>query len=248
LLISTSGNVFEVRDDGTQKEPDEIMSIEGIRRIAERVTCNIAVNSEGDLIIQMEEIRTVKTGIDDEIHSLLILGEDSLELLIGTEPPHIFKLKDERTQMIQSFEDLEVRDKWYTPWGGPPAVRSLAATTDDWVYADIHVGSIMRSKDRGESWEPVNPTLHRDVHQVNTTPASDTHVYAATYLAAYISLDRGDSWRHVAEDLDQRYGRAIIAHPGDPNIILTTVSDGPHGDNVHGQLYRTGDGGENWNK
>jgi photosystem II stability/assembly factor-like uncharacterized protein len=29
-------------------------------------------------------------------------------------------------------------------------------------------------------------------------------------------------------------------------VILATVSDGPHGDNVHGQLYRTADAGGTW--
>ena len=39
-----------------------------------------------------------------------------------------------------------MRQSWYTPWAVRPAVRSLAHS-GDWVFADIHVGSIMRSPD-----------------------------------------------------------------------------------------------------
>jgi hypothetical protein len=88
--------------------------------------------------------------------------------------------EDGTANLCTGFEALPVRSEWYTPWGGPPAVRSFAATTDGCVYADIHVGSIMRSPDQGHTWEPVTPTLHNDVHEVATTPASDNHVAANT--------------------------------------------------------------------
>jgi photosystem II stability/assembly factor-like uncharacterized protein len=126
-------------------------------------------------------------------------------------------------------------------------VRSLALTGDGWVYADIHVGSIMRSSDLGETWEPVTPTLHEDVHQVSTCPASNERVYANTYRAVYISDDRGNSWQHRADELGQRYGRAVVIHPENPDRFLATVSDGPLGSNVHGQLYLTEDAGQSWN-
>ncbi len=47
-------------------------------------------------------------------------------------------------------------------------------------------------------------------------------------------------------DLGNRYGRAIAVAPDNPNLLLATVSDGPHGDNVHGQLYRSEDRGLTW--
>ena len=188
------------------------------------------------------------TGIPGSIHSLLIVGEEPLRLLIGTEPPHLYWLSGEAeaAEQIGPFDELEVREKWYTPWGGPAAVRSLARSGDGWLYADIHVGSIMRSSDAGVSWEPVTPELHKDVHQVATCPANPDRVYAQTFDAFWLSTDRGDSWQHRAGDLGERYGRCVTVHPEDPDLILCTVSDGPHGDNVHGQLYRSEDGGRNW--
>ena len=98
----------------------------------------------------------------------------------------------------------------------------------------------------GESWEPVTPSLHVDVHEVNTTPASDDSVYANTYLSVYVSDDRGRSWGHRSKVLNNRYGRGIAIHPQDPDTVLCGVSDGPSGANVHGQLHLTQDAGLNW--
>jgi photosystem II stability/assembly factor-like uncharacterized protein len=122
----------------------------------------------------------------------------------------------------------------------------MAKTGDGWVYADIHVGSIMRSRDNGGSWEPVTPELHRDVHEVNTSRSDPERVFANTYNSVFVSYDRGESWVHRNGVLNSRYGRGIAVHPSDPDMVLCGVSDGPHGDDVHGQLYWTDDAGEEW--
>ena len=83
------------------------------------------------------------------------IGLHGGRLLIGTEEAHLYEV-DESSQVrrIKSFDELPCREHWHTPWGGPPAVRSLAVSSDgQTVYADIHVGSIMRSEDAGLTWE-----------------------------------------------------------------------------------------------
>ena len=143
--------------------------------------------------------QTVATGIEQDIECLIIIDEEPLRLLIGTGESHVYCYDDGKTYRVESFDQLSVREKWYTPWGGPPDVRSFARTTDGWVYADIHVGNIMRSADWGETWEPVTPDLHDDVHQVATSPRDDDRVYANTARAVYVSEDRGRSWSHRSE-------------------------------------------------
>jgi len=249
MLILTRTTVYTLETGDGQTTPSVRYEGDVIRRVAEGVLCEIIGLPKGEIALLMgDETRHISTGIAEPIHSLLILDEDPLNLLIGTEPPHVYRLLTDggTVQRIPSFDELEGRSQWYTPWGGPPALRSFASTEDGWVYADIHVGSIMRSPDWGESWEPVTPELHEDVHQVATCPQSNRRVYANTFRAVYISEDRGQSWLHRADDLGGRYGRAIVAHPEDPDCLLATVSDGPHGANVHGQLYRSEDAGRTW--
>ena len=122
-------------------------------------------------------------------------------------------------------------------------MRSLAAA-EGWLYVDIHVGSIVRSGDRGTTWEPVDAAIHRDVHQVVTCPKAPERVYANTADAVFVSDDRGSTWRHCADGVGARYGRAIAVHDDDPDLLLASLSRGPH--EGEGRLYRSVDGGVSW--
>ncbi|MGD2175362.1 MAG: hypothetical protein PVJ27_08160 [Candidatus Brocadiaceae bacterium] len=247
MLIATESAVYTLGTSSGGERPEPSFEGTGIRRVAEERNGAVVAFSDGTVRLPAEGGgRTVAIDGEQTLHSLLILNEDPREVLVGTEPPHIYRLTGTEAERLKAFDDLECRDGWHTPWGGSPAVRSMGRTGDGWVYADIHVGSIMRSSDRGGSWEPVTPELHKDVHQVATCPATDERVYAQTARAFYISEDRGRSWIHRAEDLGERYGRAVAVHPTDPDLVLCTVSDGPHGENVHGELYRSEDAGRHW--
>lgn len=248
MLVSTKTSVYLVPHDGSVA-PRQVLNDLEIRRV--QMNENRFVFALGDGYIKIshdEKQKTIKSGISDRIDSLLIVKDEPLTLLIGCTPPNLYRLVDVEgnAQLVDSFQSLNVRNKWYTPWGGSPAVRSMAMTSDGWVYADIHVGSIMRSPDYGENWEPVNPTLHKDVHEVAICPNDPNRVYANTYLSVYVSEDRGETWSHRSGALKERYGRGIAVHPHDPEILLCGVSDGPSGENVHGQLYWTGDAGRSW--
>jgi hypothetical protein len=229
--------------------PQPILTGQPLRFAAEGRRHRVFLLPDNELlVVQGATSARLATGIVEPITSLAILSEQPLTLVLGAEPPRIYRLAPGVGQPVasMSFDRLAARSQWHTPWGGPPAVRSLAVTGDGWVYADIHVGSIMRSADGGQIWEPVTPTLHEDVHQVTVSAGGNRGVYANTANGVWISRDRGESWTYLGDRMGGRYGRAIAVHPKDPAVMLATVSDGPHGDNVHGQLYRTEDGGANW--
>jgi hypothetical protein len=51
----------------------------------------------------------------------------SSRLFVGTSEAHLFSLTDGALEPLPSFDNTEGRDTWYTPWGGPPDVRSMSA-------------------------------------------------------------------------------------------------------------------------
>ena len=247
MLIATQSAVYRVANPEDPEAVGVCLGADGVRCVAEGAAGAIVAMSEGTIrVLSDAGSRAVDSGIDEPIECLLILDEHPLELLIGTEGAHLFHLRGAEISRIRRFDALDCRAGWHTPWGGPPSVRSLAATADGWVYADIHVGSIMRSGDGGQSWEPVTPDLNEDVHQVATCRARPDRVYANTARGVYVSEDRGQSWHDRARDLGRRYGRAIAVAPDDPDLLLATISDGPHGGDVHGQLWQSEDCGRNW--
>ena len=154
-------------------------------------------------------------------------GNCPTELLIGTEPAHIYRLVDSGgTERLQAFDDLECQSKWYTPWGGPPAVRSFAHAGNT-LYADIHVGSIMRSADRGHSWDSVTAQLDDDVHQVVTCTAAPTRVYANTADAVYVSDDEGQTWPWKLWYFQGPSGYSDLAsHPDGRRVMVLFEKDG----------------------
>ncbi len=248
MLIATDKRVYFLASSQGRSSPEIVLKGNRIHCLQEGKKLAIIVYDRGMLALLADgERRIFDSGIEEPIECLALLEEDPLVLLIGTEAPHLYQLTDDGkpATRINSFDQLEVHDLWYTPWGGPAAVRSLAHQ-GDWIYADIHVGSIMRSPDRGVSWEPVESSIHEDVHQVVTTPSAESRVYANTANAVYISEDSGQSWEHRAKGLSTSYGRAIAVDPQDPGCLLASVSRGP-GNNVDGQLFRSDNVGLSWN-
>ena len=244
MLIATRRNVFALNGDGDI--PHSLLESSQPEHIAEGSSISLVALKSGEVaVLSQEGSHTISTGIGEPIECLLILNEDPIHFLVGVESPGIYAVKEGTTERLESFDSLECRDSWHTPWGGPASLRSLARTRDGWLYADIHVGSIMRSPDLGSTWEPVTPELHEDVHQVTTSPRNDERVYANTARAVYLSDDRGVTWQHRSEGFPYLYGRAIAVHPGDPDCILATVSRGPIGE-VWGRLYQSENAGRSW--
>ena len=254
MFIATNNAIYTVEDNGNG-EPTQIYegtdhgkAPHGAMVSLSNGQAVVAALSDGTLLVLSEDNqKRIPTGIEDPIASLLIIRENPLTLLIGTdEGAYVYRLVGEEgpAERVVAFDALECRKEWYTPWGGPPAVRTLAKTQDGFCYADIHVGSIMRSNDEGISWEPVTPDLNKDVHQVATCPADDNRVYANTQNGVYISTDRGNSWEHRLEGLPRRYGTTIAVHPTDPDLMIATVQNGPRGGGAW--LCRSEDGGATW--
>ncbi len=235
MLVATKNTVF--RADGNGRF-ESILSVAAAALIEDNES-GVIVARSGCITADGSE---TETQIAEPIECAVRVGR---EILIGTEGPHVYRHTAGQTTRIDAFDQLDCRDSFYTPWGGPATVRSFASTVDSQIYADIHVGSIMRSPDAGQSWEPVSPDLHEDVHQVATTPAAPDRLYANTANGVYVSEDRGTSWDHRSKGFPYRYGRAVAVHPDDPDCMLASVSRGPHSSPA-GQLYRSADAGVSW--
>jgi hypothetical protein len=149
-------------------------------------------------------------------------------VLVGTAEAHLVRMPG--GERVPSFEDAPGRDRWYTPWGGPADIRSLASAPDGTLYVNVHVGGILRSTDGGETWAPTLD-MDLDVHQV--VVADDGTVLAATARGLATSADKGETWAVVDEGLPATYARAV-ALAGD--TVLLSVSTGPDGRRA--ALYR----------
>ncbi|MEZ0235950.1 MAG: WD40/YVTN/BNR-like repeat-containing protein [Actinomycetota bacterium] len=142
-------------------------------------------------------------------------------LHVGSSEARLFRLAGSTLEPVVAFDDADGRSEWYTPWGGPPATRSISEWGDD-VYVNVHVGGILHTGDHGRTW---NRTIDidADVHQVATAQGL---VLAACAGGLATSADRGETWSTRSEGLEAPYSRAVVVC-GD--TVLVSSSDGPRG-------------------
>jgi hypothetical protein len=166
-----------------------------------------------------------------------VLPLEGMDALVGTSEARLLRLRNRRLEPVSSFDEVEGRDQWYTPWGGPPDTRSLTRDAAGAMFANVHVGGIVRSDD-GEAWKPAGIDVDADVHQVLAHPSQPGLVLAATAYGLATSTDRGGTWAFDTEGLHASYCRAV-AVSGD--TILVSASRSHRGDQA--AVYRRMKGG-----
>jgi hypothetical protein len=164
------------------------------------------------------------------------------EALVGTAHARLAIVRDGGAELVRSFDDAEGRDGWYTPWGGPPDTRSLSSSIDGAVFANVHVGGILRAGDPRGTWTPTID-VDADVHQVLADPLEADHVVAATALGLAESHDRGDTWTFVTEGLHAPYARGVAL---DGERLFLSASTGPRGGRA--AVYRRDPGADGFRK
>jgi hypothetical protein len=152
--------------------------------------------------------------------------------LVGTANARLAIVRGDVATMLERFDGAPGRDAWYTPWGGPPDTRSLARSEDGVLFANVHVGGILRAADPEGQWIPTID-IDADVHQVLADPLDPTHVVAATAHGLAESTDGGDSWRFVTDGLHAPYARAVALDGG---RLYLSASTGPRGGRA--RVYR----------
>jgi hypothetical protein len=155
------------------------------------------------------------------------LAVDGGAVLVGTSEAHLLRVDDlgsgHVVDDLSGFDQVEDRDSWYTPWGGPPDTRSIAVSHGA-LYANVHVGGIPRSRDEGATWEPTID-IEADVHEVLAV-AGSSQVLAAGAFGLSVSDDGGTTWTLETDGLHARYLRAV-AVAGD--VAVVSASTGPGG-------------------
>jgi hypothetical protein len=188
----------------------------------------LATSSDGE---RWEEVAAVDSGTGT------CVVEAASGVVVGTSGAHLLKLGSGGLTLLDGFEEAEGRDQWYTPWGGPPATRSLSADQDGWLFANVHVGGILLSKDGGHSWTPTID-IHTDVHQVLAHPEDPSVVLAAAGTGFARSDDRAGAWTFSNEGLHAQYCRAVAVAG---SVVLVTASRSHRGE--RGAVYRRAEGG-----
>ena len=142
-------------------------------------------------------------------------------------------------------------------------------TKDDELYATLEVNGVMRSQDRGESWQDCSADLVKladrphlksrlvsdtetegmlDGHAMTMTAAEPDTVFLAVRMGLFRSNDQGKSWQdmEVGRFSPVTYGRDIRVSPQDPRVLYSCLSVAAN--SSFGSLYRSDDVGQSWKR
>lgn len=154
-------------------------------------------------------------------------------LLIGTYGAHLYRLRGQRLEPVESFDLVDGRAKWHAASGDQPSVGSIGVDDDGNTFVNVRIGGIPRSTDDCATWEPTLD-IDEDVHQIIALPG-DGPLLAATARGLSTSWDHGGAWNHRALGLDGTYCTAVGVCN---DTVVVSASEGTNGKGA--AIYRGG--------
>lgn len=128
--------------------------------------------------------------------------------------------------------------------GGPAACDVSAMLTDEatpgLVFAGLSTGAVYRSTDRGQTWTSLaSLTKGAVVNALAQDPENPSRLFAATNAGAFLSADRGATWKIL--QVGGAAGVPILSlaiDPWKPSVVFA-------GSRGRG-MFRSADGGATW--
>lgn len=173
----------------------------------------------------------------------------------GTEPSALYRSEDggERWRELASLRALPSAPTWsFPPRPHTSHVRQILPhlARPDSLTVCIEAGALVRSADGGETWVDRVDGGPRDTHTLRTHPQAPDRLYSAagdgygrshgypmlTGVASGYneSADAGDTWTQPDDGLGDRYLWGLAVDPGDPEVMVASVSESPmHAHNPH---------------
>jgi photosystem II stability/assembly factor-like uncharacterized protein len=137
---------------------------------------------------------------------------------------------------------------------GTPRVTGIAVDPVDPgnVWMSLEVDGARHSSDGGETWNLVEMTGHKDIHNVAVTAGLPQTVFIMANREIYASTDNGGNWETLGMQTSlpweyprkENYLRGLAVDPADPKSLLLGFGDFTPGSS--GAIARSGDLGRSW--
>lgn len=175
-----------------------------------------------------------------------------------------------KSPLLASFEQYQ-QMKATTPYALEwipigPTINSARAdaiqvdpTKPGTMYLAFGSGNLWKTTNNGLTWKPIfEEQAALGIGDIALAPSNPDILYVGTGeslkkprnytmpgTGVYRSDDAGETWRHLGLNDSWHIGE-IAVHPTNPDVVLVAVLGHFWSDNNHRGLYRTEDGGKNW--
>jgi hypothetical protein len=258
--------VWRARNGGweaTAREfPDHIVDVlAGDRRRPERVYA--AVTFDG--LYRTDDAGSHWTRLlPGDVRAVAVDPSDERVVYAGTAPVGLYRSEDagatwEELTALQALPP-EVRKRWWTPYAPHTGhVRDVFVHPDDprTLYLCLEHGGVVRSFDRGASWEDVSGGIDWvDMHALACLPGSRTRYYTASAKGFYQSDDPARGWVRAEKGMTRNYFNSFLflppERPGElPTMLVGAADDVPSAwrreeRGAFGAVFRSDDGARSW--
>ena len=157
------------------------------------------------------------------------------------------------------FENVKFRNLGPAVGGGRVAAVTGIPGNPNIYYVGAAGGGVWKTTDGGLSWKPIfekQPTS--SIGAIAVAPSNPSLVWVGTGeynprndvitgKGVFFSPDGGQTWKHMGLENAGAISQVII-HPTNPDVVYVAVLGHVWGPNPDRGVYRTTDGGKNWQK
>ena len=158
------------------------------------------------------------------------------------------------------YSGLEWRNIGPTRGGRSTTVAGVPGD-DQTYYMGTVGGGVWKTTDAGISWANITDGFFNTgtIGAIAVAPSDVNVVYVGTGEApirgvmtssgdgVYKSTDAGKTWTHIGLESSLHISK-ITVHPSNPDVLLVGVQGNPYGPSDDRGVYRSKDGGKNWEK
>lgn len=175
----------------------------------------------------------------------------------GTEPAHLFCSDDlgGHWTELPGLRSVPSVPQWSFPV--PPHIAHAKHVNfdphdPDTVYVSVEVGGLLKSTDRGQTFEQLHG-IYEDAHRLVIHPEDSRRMVAVTGRGLYGSLDGGrnfEEWLSRPSEVGN-YPDGCVLHPHDPDLMFLSAAQYNPGQwqKTHfagARISRSTDGGRTW--
>lgn len=180
-----------------------------------------------------------------------------------TDPATRLRMYDAHVAMTETSPFKNHPWQFIGPTNISGRMTDIAVVTPKGEHYTIYVagasGGVWRTRNEGTTWEPIfEQAASTSIGDVTVAPSNQDIIWVGTGEAnifrssmagtgVYKSEDGGETWRHMGLAGTHTIPR-IIVHPTNPDVVYVATSGHEWTDNRIRAVYKTTDGGENWER